>query len=284
MGKKRKRDVAKTPVIEPEVDNRTPKQKRLDRIAKSRETLAENYARFPLLVDQFETKMARINAARKRAQQRVDHLVFDVPRPAPRKVKGRKKGRRRVGQSSRPAELPDGIEQAVALREAWSHKQGTPETHEHFHRTMHHRHALTRMEERGEITSDQKAWGDAIGLIAEEIESDVMARISRYRMPVDQERSGVDAALEALQRVRLHIAYTIWREQLQQPKRLVLDMLVGEQMGYHAAARLHRVGWRRARRLLIEALDRWPDCLAYARRQVGSQDLECAPPANDAAA
>ena len=259
-------------------------EERLQRIKWARRKLAEHYVRYPELVDHFESRVARINAARKRAQQRVDHLVFETPRPAARKVKGRKKGRRRVGSSSRMVELPDGIEQAVALREAWSHKQGTPETHAHFHRTLHHRHALTRMEERGEITSDQKAWGEAIGMVAEEIESDVAARISRYRMPVDQERSGIDPAFEALQRVRLHIAYTIWREQLQQPKRLVLDMLVGEQMGYHAAARLHRVGWRRARRLLIEALDRWPDCLAYARRQVEAQDLDRGPSESDAAA
>jgi hypothetical protein len=70
------------------------------------------------------------------------------------------------------------------------------------------------------------------------------------------------------------MAYTHWRQMLTAPKRLVLDMLLGDPIGYTVAARRHRVHWKRARRELIAAIDRWPNCADWAYRTVTDEDLE----------
>lgn len=164
--------------------------------------------------------------------------------------------------------------QQASIRENWKHKnEGTPETHAAHKRAAHHGRALVKMEERGEITSDQHAWAVEISMVAEGIEADVGVRAGSYEMRVDNQSSSRDRVQEGIVRVRRHIAYTRWREQLPSPKRLVLDMIVGDPMSYNAAARLHHVGWRKARRLLVDALDRWPECMDHARRTIDAAEL-----------
>ena len=105
------------------------------------------------------------------------------------------------------------------------------------------------MEERGEITADQRAWATEIAMVVEGIEAGVDVRAASYEMRVDNDRGGRDQVLEGIVRVRRHVAYTEWRAGLPDPKRLVLDMIAGEGMSYNAAARRYRVGWRKAKRL-----------------------------------
>jgi hypothetical protein len=54
---------------------------------------------------------------------------------------------------------------------------------------------------------------------------------------------------------------------------LVLDMLIGDPIGFTVAARRHHVHHRKARRELIAAIDRWPQCKVKAYRPVDEEDF-----------
>src|SRR3546814_2636237 len=58
----------------------TPAERRAERIAAARTALAEAYAADPGSVDRFNGRMARIDAARKRERQRVEHLALGADR------------------------------------------------------------------------------------------------------------------------------------------------------------------------------------------------------------
>jgi hypothetical protein len=61
---------------------------------------------------------------------------------------------------------------------------------------------------------------------------------------------------------------------LPMPKRLVLDMLVGEPIGYSVAARRYGVDKRKAKKYLIRAIDRWSECMDWAEKQVDREELD----------
>src|SRR3546814_11293999 len=65
----------------------TPAERRAERIAAARTALAEAYAADPGSVDRFNGRMARIDAARKRERQRVEHLALGADRPEPELVR-----------------------------------------------------------------------------------------------------------------------------------------------------------------------------------------------------
>lgn len=211
---------------------------------------------------QFNARMSRLAAARKREQQRINHLVLGHPRPIERVMEGKRTGRRKPKIVERPMRLEPGIEEAVLLREAWSHKAyGTPETWECSTRT--HDGALIQLHRNGTIDKDQLEWAAQIANVYRSLEADVAIKVASLEARVDQSRSGC-AAAESVLRVRLHLAYGYWRDMLPAPKALVLDMVVGDAIGYSVAATRYRVHKRKAKRLLLEALDRWPLCVAHA--------------------
>jgi hypothetical protein len=244
----------------------TPQERQQRRIAEARAALAARYAADPEGVERFQSRMAKLSAVRKRERERFDHLVIGKPRPKAPTGKRVRKGK------AMPVVLSSGIEEAVALREDWSHKaNGTPETWEYATRT--HQGALAQLHLNGSINDDQLAWAAEIAKAAESIERDVDVRTASLEARVDMSRRGTEAE-QRLSIVRLHMAYTHWREQLPAPKRLVLDMLVGDPIGFTVAARRHRVHNRRAKRELIAAIDRWPDCIGWASAYVSADDLE----------
>ncbi|MGE4338771.1 MAG: hypothetical protein AB7E55_22740 [Pigmentiphaga sp.] len=240
----------------------TMAEARAKMIAAARDEMARRHAANPDAVPQFNLRMARLAAARKREQQRFDHLVMGKPRPVERVTEGRKSGRRRPKTVERPVRLEPGIEEAVQLREAWDHKvYGTPETHERASRT--HSGALAQLNRNGTITNDQLEWAAQIANVYRSLEADVAVKVASLEARVDQSRRSGDAA-ESVYRVRMHLAYGYWRDLIPVPKQLVLDMIVDDAIGYTIAARIYRVHNRRAKRLLLEALDRWPRCVAHA--------------------
>lgn len=231
-------------------------------IAAARADLARRHAESPQSVAAFNQRMARLAAARKREQQRVDHLVLGKPRPVERVTEGKRKGRRKPKMIERPVLLEPGIEEAMQVREAWNHKvEGTPETHERA--SLTHSGALAQLHRNGTITNDQLEWAAQIANVYRSLEADVAVKVASLEARVDQSRRGGDAA-ESIYRVRMHLAYGYWRDMIPAPKALALDMIVGDAIGYSVAARIYRVHNRRAKRLLIEALDRWPRCVAHA--------------------
>lgn len=209
-------------------------------------------------------EMVELSAASAEAQ-RFDHLVLGRPRPPAKKI-GKGRSKRLV-----PVVLAPGIEEAMQLRERWGHRRGTPETHEHVSKV--HQGALARLYQSGAIDSEQLASAAAIAAVAERIASDVSVRIASLETRVDSTR-GQGTFWERLGQVRAEVAYSSWRASLSVRRfaPIVLDMIVGD-VGIAAAARIHRMHVRRARRILIIALDAWPDHAQRARDQVDPATL-----------
>ncbi|WP_234780490.1 hypothetical protein [Sphingobium yanoikuyae] len=216
--------------------------------------------------------MARLATARKREQQRIEHLVLGHPRPVERVMEGKRKGRRKPKMVDMPVTLEPGIEEAVQIREAWDHKAyGTPETWERSAST--HDGALIQLHRNGTIDKDQLEWAAQIANVYRSLEADVAVKVASLEARVDQSRGGGRAA-EGVLRVRMHLAYGYWRDMLPMPKQLVLDMIVGDAIGYSVAAKRHRVHNRKAKRELIAAIDRWPRCVAAAFSLVDRDAVE----------
>jgi hypothetical protein len=156
----------------------------------------------------------------------------------------------------------------------YAHKnEGTPETHAHHARRE--RSPLDKLHESGAIDAEQKGWAEEIAAVAEMIERDVTVRIGSYEPRIDHEhRGGVVLTLERITKVRRELAYGRWRTMLPMPKRLVLDMIVGEPIPFSMAARRYGIRHQRCKKILIAAIDRWPDCLDWAFKEKDERDLE----------
>lgn len=213
-------------------------------------------------------------------RERVNHLVLGVDRPI---EKQRVKRKGRVKTVKLPATLSPGVDEAVALRERWSHKQGTPETHQRHAEaeSFEDKHpcragSLARLHQSGVINDDQLAWSQEIAAVAATIGADVNIGIGSYEPRIDKGERQIDVVAEGVGRVRREMAYTRWRKMLPTPKRAVLDMIVGDAIGFTVAARRYRVHNRKAKSWLLDALDRWPECLDWAFKQVDAAELAAA--------
>lgn len=254
---------------------RSSAERRLAAIAEAKGKLIADNAAAP--VDRMAARSASLDAARRRAQQRVDHLVLGQPRPVESVTtfSRRSKGRKRTVRAQVPATLEPGIEEAVALRERFDHKvNATPETLAHAER--HHVDSLVQMERNGTINREQLEWAAEIANVHRSIESDVTIGNASLEARVDCSGSGKDVVGEGVRRVRLHMAYGDWRSALPLPKQLVLDMIVGDRVGYTVAAKRYGVGDRKAKRLLLEALDRWPGMVDDAYRAISDDEIRAA--------
>lgn len=252
-------------------------ENRAKRIAAARKALAERYASDPESVKRFKSRVAKIEAARKRERQRIDHLVLGKPRPEPVLVRPAGMSRmewkaRRKQLIEQGAKLEPGIEEAFARKEQWGHKHAaTPET---LANAGNHHDSFAQLEANGTIDKDQLEWAAEIANVYRSIESDVAVTVASLEARVDQSRSHRHLVGESIRRVRLHHAYTIWRDLIPLPKQMVLDMIVGDTIGYTVAAKRYGVHNRKAKRLLIEAIDRWPGCVDRAYRAIGLDDVE----------
>jgi len=90
---------------------------------------------------------------------------------------------------------------------------------------------------------------------------------------VDNSGAGRDILIEQIGLVRIEMAYTRWRLQLPVPRRMFLDMVTSGQPLFRTARR-YGMGWPRASRLLIKALDRWIDLREKMVREVDERDVE----------
>lgn len=160
----------------------------------------------------------------------------------------------------------------AGLNGRWKHKnEGTPETHEHASRR--NQGALVRLYQTGAINAEQLASAVEIALVAERIGADVSVRTASLETRVDVTRVGDGSFYERLSQVRREIAYTRWRSQIRGPVAAVLEMIVGEPVGFTVVARRYRMHHKRAKQLLIDALDLWPHILGLVRKDVDELDL-----------
>lgn len=214
--------------------------------------------------------------------QRIAHLVLGQPRPKPelpKKPDGVSKLEWKVQKAAlraRGAALEPGIEEAVALRESWSHKQGTPETLEHAETVRTRQGSIARLYASGAIDAEQLGGAAEIAGVYELIGNDVTVRTADYGCRVDTFRHG-DGFYEALGRVRMEMAYSRWRATVGRygPIAAILDMIVGD-VGVTIVARRHRMHHRRAKQLLVDALDHWQTMKRAARDAVDPATLAAA--------
>lgn len=127
----------------------------------------------------------------------------------------------------------------------------------------------------GTITIEQHEAAGEIAAAAERIQSAVSVRGGSIVARVDNSGAGRDFLLERLADVHLEIAYTRWRSRLPMPRRLYLDM-IQEPGSLKGKARAHNVGWPKARKNLIAALDRWIEIRQRITRDVEREEVEIA--------
>lgn len=153
-------------------------------------------------------------------------------------------------------------------------KAGTPETLRKAARTQ--QGALARLYAAGAIDVHQLTAAQEIEAIHARIGADVRVSIASLEARVDGGRHGRQEE-ERLGEVRRQVAYTRWRDAVARmpgaPIAAVLDMIVGDRVGFSVAATRHGMHHRRAKRLLIEALDLWWTVHGQVRREVDERDL-----------
>lgn len=213
--------------------------------------------------------MTAIAASRAREAARVDRLVLGKPRPVPViNTTGLGKQERKA---ARAAALR--IHQAaVEADREWTGREATPETLRAV--ATRREGSLARLYRSGDITADQLAAAEMIAAAHRIVVGDVAVAIASIEARVDRSPRGSGCFYEALGAVRVEVAYTRWRAALPAAA-VVLDMVVGG-IGFTVAARRHKMADRRAKRLLVEALDLWPHFHADARRDVDPATLAAA--------
>lgn len=125
------------------------------------------------------------------------------------------------------------------------------------------------------IDAEQLASAVEIATVAERIGRDVAVKTASLETRVDVTRIGDGGFFERLGQVRREYAYTQWRLLLPHPA-AVLDMLVGEPVGFTIVARRYRMHNRKAKQLLIHALDLWPEILGRACKAIDERELAAA--------
>ncbi|WCT73942.1 hypothetical protein PQ455_01535 [Sphingomonas naphthae] len=216
--------------------------------------MAARYAADPAAVARYQARQGRLADAMRRQRQRVDERVMGY-RPDPPKL-----GSKPAGMSKAEWKVEKARLRSEAMKGSrFTGFAGTPETLEKAQGT--HSDALVQMKANGTIDADQLEWAAEIANVHRSIESDVAVSVASLEARVDNGGGNRNRVGESIRRIRLHMAYGQWREQLPMPRQLVLDMIVGDAIGYSVAAKRHGVHHRRARRLLIEALNRWPACV-----------------------
>lgn len=189
--------------------------------------------------------------------QRFEHLVLGRHRPKP-SVKASKR------RKARPIALAPGIEERVQLRERWSHKQGTPETHEHLDQVQRRPGSLARLYATDAIDKDQLAAAQQIAEAYRAITADVAVRTASFETRLDGSRHGLIEG-ERIGRVHADLAYSWWRDAVGGCVDALLAVIVHD-VGLTIVAREGGISMPRARRMLTDALDLWP----MARRRTSS--------------
>lgn len=204
-----------------------------------------------------------------RERQRFEHLVLGRPRPTGeglKKPKGMPKSEWKIRKDELRREataLMPGIEDQVQLHEQWGGAVATPQTLAAADRRRRRAGSMARLYESKAIDAEQLAAAQEIAEAYEAIGAAVsvrsaMANLSRVDCGF---RPDPDAAM-ALTTLR-ELTYGRWRSSVEGPVMMVLDIVVDD-VGLSAAARAYRMSDRRARAILVGALNLW---LKLSRRR-----------------
>lgn len=156
---------------------------------------------------------------------------------------------------------------------AFDHKrEGTPATHAEAAKPK--LGALARLYAQGSIDAEQLAWAAEIALVAERIGADVIVKTTSVETRIDAPRHGDGGFHERLGQVRREVAYGAWRASLGANAAPVLAMIVGDAFGYSVIAKRYHMHNRRAKAMLIDAIDRWPTHYIDACRSIDQAALD----------
>ena len=197
--------------------------------------------------------------AAEHERQRVMHLVQGQPRPRPElskpagMAKHEWKAKRRQ-LLDRGVELAPTIEEQVRLREEWRGIEGTPETLQYAQEQSSRPGALARLHATGAIDAHQLAAAEEIQLAYTRTVADVAVRTANWSGGQGGGRNG--AAAEGIAAAYLDLAYTRWRENAAGHAPMLLAIIVDD-VAVTVAARRYRLSTRKARDILVLALDRW---------------------------
>lgn len=182
--------------------------------------------------------------------QRFAHLVLGRARPKPGRNRSRK------GRADAVVRLAPGIEEAVQLRERWSHKaHGTPETHENHALASRREGSIARLASTGAIDAHQLAAAQEIAAAHEAIVAEVAVRTAKLE-PRGTGGGPLAASAAPIAAVIRERAYSQWREAIGANGPMLLAIIIDD-MPLTRAARRWRKSNRTARGILITALDRW---------------------------
>ena len=183
---------------------------------------------------------------------------------------------RAIDEATRVALLTDedkAIREALAERDReWAFKRhATSATMAEANRPGR----LARLCSDGVISPDQLEAARQIDDAYEAAVRDVTPRTASFETRIDAGQRGDGTFFEALGAVRREQAYDDWRAAMAKraPIGAVLAMIVAEPRGYSVVAKQFRMSARRAKAVLIEALDLWPRCHADARRRISAAHL-----------
>ncbi|WP_260928201.1 hypothetical protein [Novosphingobium sp. 9] len=137
---------------------------------------------------------------------------------------------------------------------------------------VRHVSSFRAMRDKEQISDDQYQAALEIAFVAEMIERNVSVRGASLEARVDHSGSARNALVERLGLIRAEKAYTDWRQTLPMPKRMVIDMVI-EDVSLVSIARRYRVGWIKARKCLLAALDRWENIRAKTWKDVDERDV-----------
>ncbi|KQO51396.1 hypothetical protein ASF14_07810 [Sphingomonas sp. Leaf257] len=213
--------------------------------------------------------MVLVAASRAREADRVHRLVLGKPRIMPAvDTTGLNKQERKAARNA-ATRLHD---QRLKEDRRYTGKEATPETL----RDVAHRPfgSLMRLYGTGDIDKDQLAAAEAIETVHRRVVGEVSIAVASIEARVDRSPRGDGAFYEALGAVRAEVAYTNWRAVLPHAA-AVLDMIVNG-VAFTVAAARYGMSHRRAKRLLIEALDAWPRYQAEACKEIDPATLAAA--------
>ncbi len=128
--------------------------------------------------------------------------------------------------------------------------------------------------DRGTITKEQYEAAMQIQMVAERIGRAASVRSASLEARVDNSRGG-DLLVERLVNVQFEVAYSRWRQFLPVPKSMILDMILMSGP-LKNKARSYGMGWPKARKRLLDALDSWIRKRDEAVSKIDENDLKSA--------
>ena len=130
-----------------------------------------------------------------------------------------------------------------------------------------------RMVEAGQIAPENFAAAQSIAYVHERITRAGGLKSGTLQARVDQCKSSGELIIERLGDVHDEMAYSAWRNGLPMPRQMFLDMVLSSHP-LSVTAKKYRMGWRRARKLLITNLEKYLEIREKVGRAIKPEDLE----------